>query len=87
MDSDKHNTTRVGPQFDPSATLIRMPEVVAIVGLARPTIYKLMKQKQGTFPQPVQLSSSEARGAPVAWVLSEVQDWVRQRIKDRRRIR
>lgn len=73
--------------LDPSTTLIRMPEVQAIVGLSRPAIYRLMQQDHNTFPQPVQLSNSKARGAPVAWVLSEVQDWVRQRIKDRRRIR
>ncbi|KFF32236.1 regulatory protein [Pseudomonas aeruginosa VRFPA01] len=70
---------------DPSATLIRIAQVVAIVGLARPTIYKLMQQKESGFPLPVKLSDSNARGAPVAWVLSEVQDWVRARIAARRR--
>ena len=29
---------------DPQTTLIRITEVMAIVGLARPTIYKLMQQ-------------------------------------------
>ncbi|WP_442799746.1 AlpA family phage regulatory protein, partial [Pseudomonas sp. Au-Pse12] len=33
-----------------------------------------------TFPRPVPLSNSKSRGAPVAWVLAEVQEWVRQRI-------
>lgn len=74
-------TTAAG--LDPSTTLIRMPEVQAIVGLARPTIYKLMQQEQATFPRPVKLSNSTARGAPVAWVLGEVQEWVRQRIATR----
>lgn len=69
--------------LDPSTTLIRMPEVQAIVGLARPTIYKLMQQEERAFPQPVKLSDSTARGAPVAWVLGEVQEWVRQRIAAR----
>lgn len=68
------------PHFDPASTLIRMPEVVAMVGLARPTIYKLMGQNGSGFPLPVKLNESTARGAPVAWVLSEVQDWVRARI-------
>ncbi|MBH9448645.1 AlpA family phage regulatory protein [Pseudomonas aeruginosa] len=72
-------------QADPSATLIRMSQVVAIVGLARPTIYKLMQQNESSFPLPVKLSDSTARGAPVAWVLSEVQDWVRARIAARGR--
>ncbi|WP_033998017.1 helix-turn-helix transcriptional regulator [Pseudomonas paraeruginosa] len=67
---------------DPATTLIRMPEVEAITGLARPTIYKRMKDDP-TFPKPVPLSNSAARGAPVAWVLGEVQAWVRGRIAAR----
>lgn len=70
---------------DPATTLIRMKEVEAIVGLARPTIYKLMRQPESRFPQPVKLSDSTARGAPVAWVLGEVQAWVRARIAARGR--
>ncbi|WP_231570125.1 MULTISPECIES: AlpA family phage regulatory protein [Pseudomonas] len=62
-----------------------MPEVESIVGLARPTIYKLMRQPESGFPLPVKLSDSTARGAPVAWVLSEVQAWVRARIAARGR--
>ncbi|RQH88861.1 helix-turn-helix transcriptional regulator [Pseudomonas aeruginosa] len=72
-------------QADPTATLIRINDVVSIVGLARPTIYKLMQQKESGFPLPVKLSDSNSRGAPVAWVLSEVQDWVRARIAARKR--
>lgn len=67
-------------QMDPATTLVRIGEVVSIVGLARPTIYKLMKQPESGFPLPVKLSDSNARGAPVAWVLAEVQAWVRGRI-------
>lgn len=73
-------------QLDPATTLIRMPEVEAIVGLARPTIYKLMKQPDSGFPLPVKLSDSTARGAPVAWVLGEVQAWVRARIAARGKV-
>lgn len=72
-------------QFDPATTLIRMPEVEAIVGLARPTIYKLMRQPESGFPLPVKLSDSTARGAPVAWVLGEIQTWVLARIAARGR--
>ncbi|MNZ25679.1 Prophage CP4-57 regulatory protein (AlpA) [compost metagenome] len=72
-------------QLDPATTLIRVSEVVAIVGLARPTIYKLMRQPESGFPLPVPLSNSTARGAPVAWVLAEVQEWVRARIAARGR--
>ncbi len=84
MSTGKNASAAAGPlQFDPATTLIRMPEVEAIVGLARPTIYKLMKQADSDFPQPVKLSNSTARGAPVAWVLAEVQEWVKSRIAAR----
>lgn len=82
------NTTHAAYPTNPLASaqmlasdsiIIRMPEVLAITGLARPTIYKRLKD-DSTFPRPVPLSNSKSRGAPVGWVLAEVQDWVRQRI-------
>lgn len=69
--------------FDAASTLIRMREVECIVGMKRSTIYKLMQRTDCGFPQPVKLSNSNARGAPVAWVLSEVQAWARSRIEAR----
>lgn len=68
--------------FDPSLIIIRIPEVEKITGLARPTIYKRLKDDP-TFPRPVPLSDSNARGAPVGFVLAEVQQWVRSRIASR----
>lgn len=65
--------------FDPATVIVRVAEVASITGLARPTIYKRLKDDP-TFPRPVPLSDSTARGAPVGWVLSEVQAWVRQRM-------
>jgi len=79
----RDNTTTQSPLFDATSTLIRMPEVEGIVGMKRSTIYKLMQRTDCGFPQPVKLSNSNARGAPVAWVLSEVQAWARSRIKAR----
>ena len=69
--------------FDPATTLIRMPRLEIATGLKRSTIYKLMQCPDSGFPQPVKLSNSNARGAPVAWVLSEVQAWARSRIEAR----
>jgi prophage regulatory protein len=69
--------------FDPATTLIRMPRLEITTGLRRSTIYKLMQCPESGFPQPVKLSNSTARGAPVAWVLSEVQSWVKSRIEAR----
>lgn len=68
--------------FAPETTIIRVAEVVSMTGLARPTIYKRLKDDP-SFPRPVPLSDSKARGAPVGWVLAEVQAWVRERIAAR----
>lgn len=67
------------PQFDPANTIIRFPEVEAITGLARATVYKRLKDDP-TFPRPVPLSNSKSRGSPVGFVLSEIQAWVRLRM-------
>lgn len=68
--------------LDPAATIIRVPEVSAITGLARPTIYKRLKDDP-TFPRPVSLSNSKSRGSPVGFVLAEVHAWVASRIAKR----
>jgi len=68
--------------FDPATVIVRAADVASITGLARPTIYKRLKDDP-TFPRPVPLSDSKARGAPVGWVLGEVQAWVRERIAAR----
>jgi prophage regulatory protein len=68
--------------FDPDATLIRVPEVSAITGLGRTSIYELMK-KDPTFPRPVKLGESRSRTTPTAFVLGEVQKWVRAKIATR----
>lgn len=83
MTNDLPQAAENNPAFDPSAVLIRIDEVSKMVGLARPTIYKMLKDPNVSFPLPVKLSDSTARGAPVAWVLAEVQDWVRARIASR----
>ena len=71
--------------FDPATTLIRMPELLALTGLGgRATVYRVLKDDP-TFPRPVPLSASTARSAPVAWVLGEVQEWIRARIAARGR--
>lgn len=72
----------VATVLDPAVTLIRMPDLLALTGLQRATVYKRLKDDP-TFPRPVPLSASTARGAPVAFVLAEVQAWVRARIASR----
>lgn len=70
-------------RFDPAAALIRIQLVMSITGIGRATVYKLMSQPESGFPQSVKLTDSNARGAPVAWVLSEVLSWTRARIAAR----
>ncbi|WP_085586627.1 MULTISPECIES: AlpA family transcriptional regulator [unclassified Pseudomonas] len=83
IDFSRTTPTSSPSLFDAASTLIRMREVEGIVGMKRSTIYKLMQRTDCGFPQPVKLSNSNARGAPVAWVLSEVQAWARSRIEAR----
>nr|WP_233100811.1 AlpA family phage regulatory protein [Pseudomonas sp. MF6768] len=77
--------TEVG-RFDPAATLIRINQVMALTGIGRATVYKLMSQPESGFPQAVKLTDSNARGAPVAWVLAEILDWTRARIAARNKV-
>lgn len=71
-------------RFDPATTLIRIDSLLALTGFGRATIYKLMRHPESGFPKAVKLTDSTARGAPVAWVLSEVQDWIKSRIAARK---
>ena len=49
--------------------LLRLRDVLTIVGMSRAHVYNLIKQ--GLFPRPIALGSNCAR-----WVQSEVQAWV-----------
>lgn len=73
-------------RYDPAATLIRINQVMALTGIGRATVYKLMNQSESGFPQAVKLTNSNARGAPVAWVLAEVLNWNRARIAARNEV-
>lgn len=75
-------TTAPDSPLPPDATLIRMADLLAATGLARPTVYKLLKSDP-TFPRPVKLCGGGARSAPVGFVLSEVQAWIKARIDAR----
>lgn len=52
--------------------IIRRPEVESRVGLARSTIYELIKE--GKFPAPVQLGARA-----VGWFESEIEAWLRDK--------
>lgn len=62
--------------------LLRPKEAMVLTGLGRTSFYKLMGQDP-TFPKPVKLMDSESRGAPVGFVLQEVEAWINRRIQAR----
>jgi prophage regulatory protein len=57
--------------------LLRLRDVLTIVGLSRAHVYNLVKQE--LFPRPIALGSNCAR-----WVQSEVQAWVSNSIQTAR---
>ncbi|MDL0433672.1 AlpA family transcriptional regulator [Marinobacter sp. TBZ242] len=56
--------------------LIKLAKVMNVTGLSRSTIYKYISG--GCFPKPVSLGIRN-----VAWVESEVEDWILEKIKKR----
>lgn len=52
---------------------LRLPEVKAVTGLSKTTLYALIHEK--SFPAPVRLSPGT-----VAWVKSEVRRWAQERV-------
>ena len=58
--------------------LLRLPEVMAMSGLGRGTIYR--KMECGTFPRSVSLGGT-GRRPRVGWHLREVRAWLRKRTR------
>jgi len=56
---------------------LRLKEVKERIGLGTTSIYKMINE--GTFPKPVKIL-----GKNVAWIDSEVDEWIMQRIADQR---
>ena len=56
--------------------LLRLPDVIRLTGLARSSIYDATRAS--TFPKPVPLC-----GRNVAWVSTEVAQWIADRIAAR----
>ncbi len=52
---------------------LRLPEVKAMTGLSKSSLYALIKEK--SFPAPVRLGARA-----VAWVRSEVRQWAAERV-------
>lgn len=59
---------------------IRRPEVEAMTGLSRSTIYELLARDSG-FPKPVRLSGESGRLR--VWLADEVEEWLAARVAER----
>lgn len=55
--------------------LLRLPDVEAISGLKRATIYR--EAQRGNFPKPLKLTARAS-----AWQESEVRQWIARRIEE-----
>lgn len=55
-----------------SLRLLRLREVMQVVGLKKSTIYNMIKQ--GTFPKPIKISSRA-----VAWLADAIMTWINMR--------
>ena len=62
----------------PTNRLIRIRDVMAVTGLSKSYIYQLCESKQ--FPNRLRLVKG---GSSVAWLESEVNEWIEQRITER----
>lgn len=56
--------------------LLRLKNVMDITGLGRSSIYNYMKE--GSFPKQVKITANLS-----AWVESEIEDWIIERIAER----
>ena len=58
-------------------TFVRLPEVKAITGLSKTSIYELIRAN--SFPPPVRIGSRS-----VAWIRVEIRDWALDRVRESR---
>lgn len=68
--------------MNPDFRIIRNKDVVRLTALSSSTISK-KRRTDPTFPKSVPLTDSNARGAPIGFVLGEVILWIESRISKR----
>lgn len=66
-------------EIKPNDRFLRMPEVNELTGLSRAQIYSLISQEK--FPRQIKLGEKAS-----GWMLSEIHDWMRDRIEKSRGI-
>ncbi len=70
------DTTQASGILD-DVTFVRLPEVKAITGLSKTSIYELIRAN--SFPPPVRIGSRS-----VAWIRVEIRDWALDRVRESR---
>jgi prophage regulatory protein len=60
-------------------SFLRLPEVKAVTGLSKTSLYALIREK--SFPAPVRLGPRA-----VAWVRSEIKEWAVERVQASRSV-
>ncbi|SUX28441.1 helix-turn-helix transcriptional regulator [Chromobacterium vaccinii] len=60
--------------------MLRLPDVMKVTGLSRSSLYALIKQ--GQFPRQIQLGPRA-----VAWLSSDVESWLEERINAARNMK
>lgn len=59
--------------------ILRLPEVKTRVGLSRSAIYLAVSREE--FPRPIRLGARA-----VGWLESEIEEWIRERVKHSRKL-
>lgn len=67
---------QVTPPAPTSETLLRLPAVVARVGLQKSAIYEMLNRTPSAFPRPLKLSRRA-----VCWPASAIDRWINERIQ------
>lgn len=67
-------------KIDDRTRLLRLKEVIDVVGMKRSTIYERIRM--GSFPSPIRLGARA-----VAWLNTDIQEWIIERALGSRPIR
>lgn len=67
---------QTNPTTPSAERLLRLPDVVARVGLQKSSIYEMMGRTPPAFPPPLKLSRRA-----VCWPASAIEAWIQERIK------
>lgn len=69
-------TVQTNPTTPSPERLLRLPDVVARVGLQKSSIYEMLGRNPPAFPRPLKLSRRA-----VCWPASAIDAWIQERIK------